>query len=278
MSYTPVQNRIWSDGWFRQLNALDRYLFLFILTNGRAGRTGIYELPLDLMASESGIDEKDLRLSMLQRLEPKVFYKEGWVIMVNYTKYLIGDGPKFWTGVRNSFLELPPKIQELAKDCGYPIHTLSIPYNGFSNRIEENRIDIPNVVKLRSDTLSETEDSETAEDTYSEGLDNEGEEIKPRWGKKPKEAKIRKNEVALGLVRTFSDMCETNLSTRPLETFKDYSVALRAINSHNLTREQVNELFEDWFSKDMPPENQIQLSWALSANNINKFRANRQMT
>lgn len=140
MSYTPVQNRFWSDGWVRQLNALDRYLFLYLLTNGRAGRTGIYELPIDLMAAECGIDEKDLRLSMLNRLEPRIFYKEGWIIIVNYQKHFIGDGPKFWAGVGSAFRELPEKIQVLAKDIGYPTDRLSIPYSRFSNRIEENRI------------------------------------------------------------------------------------------------------------------------------------------
>ena len=145
-SYTPVHNRFWSDGWVRQLNALDRYFFLYLLTNGRGGRTGIYELPLDLMAAESGIDEKDLRHSMLIRLEPKVFYKEGWVILTNYPRHLIGDGPKFWAGVRASFEELPPKIQEIAKDCRYPIDTLSIGYSRFSNRIDKNRIDMDDFV------------------------------------------------------------------------------------------------------------------------------------
>jgi hypothetical protein len=164
MSYTPVQNRFWSDGWVRQLNALDRYLFLYLLTNGRAGRTGVYELPLDLMASESGIDERDLKGSMLHRLEPRIVYKEGWIFIVNYPKYLIGDGPKFWSGVRNSFKELPEKIQALAKDSGYPMDRLSIPYSGFSNRIEENRID----KKLADETSAPIERIRDEEPTKSE--------------------------------------------------------------------------------------------------------------
>lgn len=156
MTYTPVHNRFWSDGWVRQLNALDRYLFLYLLTNGRARLTGIYELPLDLMASECGIDEKDLRISMLQRLEPKVYYREGWVIITNYTKHQVGGGHKYLQGVKANYEELPAKIKEIAKDYGYPIHTLSIPYQHFPNRIEENRID--NTGELRSRTLVVEED------------------------------------------------------------------------------------------------------------------------
>ncbi len=142
MSYTPVQNRFWSDGWIRQLNALDRYLFLYLLTNGRAGLTGIYELPLDLLAAECGIDEKDLRLSMLIRLEPKVYYKEGWVIMVKYLNHRVSNSPDYIRGIRKAFGELPTHIQELARKCGYDIDTLPrpSPHQGTidKNRREEN--------------------------------------------------------------------------------------------------------------------------------------------
>lgn len=140
MTYTPVHNRFWSDGWVRGLNALDRYLFLYLLTNGRARLTGIYELPLDLMAAESGIDEKDLKNSMLNRLEPKIFYREGWVIIINYPKHHIAGGHKFNQGLKSQFEEIPRKIQDISKGYGYPIDTLSMEYLHFPDRIEENRI------------------------------------------------------------------------------------------------------------------------------------------
>lgn len=113
----------------RSLNALDRYLFLYLLSNQRSGRLGIYEISLNAMASESGIDEKDLKFSMLQRLEPKVYYKEGWVIIINYLKHQLGGGPKYTTGVNSEFNLLPPKIREIAIGYGYPIDTLSIGYS-----------------------------------------------------------------------------------------------------------------------------------------------------
>ena len=135
MGYTPIQERFWSDGWIRQLNALDRYLFLYLLTNGRSNLTGVYELPLDLMAAECGIDEKDLRMSMLNRLEPKIYYKEGWVIIKNFLNHRVSDSPKYLTGIRNQFDELPKHIQEISISIGYPIDTLSIP-----NRIRQDKI------------------------------------------------------------------------------------------------------------------------------------------
>lgn len=138
MNYTPIHNRFWSDGWIRQLNALDRYLFIYLLTNGRSQCTGIYELPLDMMATECGIDEKDLRMSMLQRLEPKIYYKEGWVIVMNFIKHRVSDSPALIKGIRNEFEELPQHIKEIAIKNGYPLHTLPTPS---PSRVEKSRED-----------------------------------------------------------------------------------------------------------------------------------------
>lgn len=142
MNYTPIHNRFWSDGWIRQLNALDRYLFIYLLTNGRSQCTGIYELPLDMMATECGIDEKDLRISMLQRLEPKIYYKEGWIIIMNFIKHRVSDSPALIKGIQNEFEELPPHIKEIAIKNGYPLHTLPIPSR---SRVEKSRVENPAV-------------------------------------------------------------------------------------------------------------------------------------
>lgn len=170
MNYTPVHNRFWSDGWIRELNALDRYLFLYLLTNGRAHPTGVYELPLDLMAAESGIDEKDLRLSMLQRLEPKIYYKEGWVILINYPTHRVSNSPKLITGIVNSFEEIPRKIQEIAISYGYPIDTLSVHIPVSRNRIEENRTKEKRK-ELSFDVVSEKEETERVYGSSAELLD-----------------------------------------------------------------------------------------------------------
>jgi hypothetical protein len=92
------------------------------------------------MASESGIDEKDLRLSMLQRLEPKIYYKEGWIIMVNFLKHRVSDSPKYLMGIQKQFAELPKHIQEMAISYGYPIHTVCIPIPIRQDKIKEYKI------------------------------------------------------------------------------------------------------------------------------------------
>ena len=51
-----VNTRFWRDSFiFNHLNPLDRYLFLYLLTNDRTNLSGVYELPIKIMSVETGI-------------------------------------------------------------------------------------------------------------------------------------------------------------------------------------------------------------------------------
>lgn len=178
MKYTPVHAKLWADSWFRQLNALDRYLFLYLLTNGRSELTGIYELPMDLMAAESGIDERDLRLTMLPRLEPKIYYREGWVMVVNYQKYRTSDSPQLIKGIQKTIEALPSHIKEMAISYGYDMHMVSIPY--------DTRLD---KIRLKN---TESDDSDFSDLTV-EATDDNGD---PRPTREPREVRAKYEELA----------------------------------------------------------------------------------
>lgn len=229
MEYTPVHNRFWADGWVRQLNALDRYLFLYLLTNGRAKLTGVYELPIDLMASESGIDEKDLRISMLQRLEPKIYYKEGWVIIINYQGHSVNSSPDYRKGVGRSFYEIPTKIREIALSYGYvtthPLHTLPPPTR--DNRIEEKRREenIADAVKTEKVYIQEI--------SSFEGVS--GDSKSPRISgdkRKAYDELIRWSEHERGF---------PFLKTHKVKQYRAFKIA----NDNELTREQLRERWEE---------------------------------
>src|SRR5215475_8216308 len=79
-----INTRFWSDSFVvDKLNALDRLLFLYLLTNDKANIIGIYEIPLRTAAFETGI-EKDNLEKMLERLSPKIEYFDGWVYIRRY--------------------------------------------------------------------------------------------------------------------------------------------------------------------------------------------------
>lgn len=120
-----VNTRFWSDSWVRKINPLDRYLFIYLLTNERTNISGIYELPIEFMAFESGIDERDLTKSMLPKLEPKVYYFNGYVILPKFIKHQNQKSPQVQKGIIRELEEIPEEILHKAIEYGYPIDTLS---------------------------------------------------------------------------------------------------------------------------------------------------------
>src|ERR1035437_4800923 len=107
-----IHTKFWSDNFVREhLNPLDRYLFLYFLTNEKTNICGIYELPLSTMASETGLD-KEMLEKMLKRLEGKVDYHDGWVIIRNFIKHQKTGSKDFDLGVKRVYeKEIPLKIR-----------------------------------------------------------------------------------------------------------------------------------------------------------------------
>lgn len=121
-----INTKLWSDNWVREtLNPLDRYLFLYFLTNEHTNLSGIYELSLSQMAFETGLDREELSRSMLPKLEPKIMYKKGWVIIPNFAKHQNQNSPKIQVGMERELSNVPQEIKDIAIGYGYGIDTVS---------------------------------------------------------------------------------------------------------------------------------------------------------
>ena len=81
-----INTKFWSDNFVSELNPLDRYLFLYFLTNEHTNICGIYEVPLKTISFETGI-ELDMLKKMFKRLVGKVYYVDGWVYIKNFAKH-----------------------------------------------------------------------------------------------------------------------------------------------------------------------------------------------
>lgn len=125
-----ISTRFWSDNFIVELNPLDRYLFLYFLTNEHTNICGIYELPLKRMSDETGL-EKDMLLKMLKRLKGKIYYIDGWVYIKNFAKHQ-SDSDKIKTGIKNGRQLVPKKIL----DYIYDIDKVSIPLQVFESELE----------------------------------------------------------------------------------------------------------------------------------------------
>lgn len=105
-----IDTRFWNDVWVvDRLNPLDRYLMLYFLTNNKTNIAGVYEISLKTVANETGLDRDEI-LKMVHRLEPRVRYIEGWVILQNFIKNQNYKSPKIKNGIEYELENVPPRL------------------------------------------------------------------------------------------------------------------------------------------------------------------------
>lgn len=82
------------------------------MTNEKTNLSGVYELPLRTIANETGLD-KDEAARMIKRLEPKVYYRHGWIVLVNAIKHQNYKNAKISAGIQRELCVAKPELLEL---------------------------------------------------------------------------------------------------------------------------------------------------------------------
>ena len=113
-----IDTRFWADTWVRRLNALDRYAFIYFLTNSHSSWCGVYELDISMASFESGIDAHDLEKAILPKLLPKIVYVDGWVYIANFQKYHENGSAQTKKGIENAWLTVPDRIRLKIEEIG----------------------------------------------------------------------------------------------------------------------------------------------------------------
>lgn len=150
-----INSKFWSDSFVvDKLNPLDRYLFLYFLTNEKTNLAGVYEIPLRTIANETGLDKEEI-LRMLERLKGKVEYKDGWVCLVNFVKHQNLGNKSIVKGIQNELDEVPKDIliwvDNLRKETR-GVREVDERGTTTDNRIESNLIES----KLNKENVIET--------------------------------------------------------------------------------------------------------------------------
>jgi len=118
-----VNTRFWIDDYISDLDPIEKLLFLYLITNPATEISGVYELPIKIMAVQTGID-KDMVIKILKRFESdkKIIYKDGWVIITNFSRHQTNN-PSVQKGIERCLSEIPTKIRVIydkiqgATDC-----------------------------------------------------------------------------------------------------------------------------------------------------------------
>ena len=135
-NYRIIHTRFWSDNFIVELDPLDRYVFLYILTNEHTNIAGIYELPMRLMEIETGLEKETLKL-ILARLKERIEYQEGWIWIKNFGKYQNFGSDDIKRAVIKIIAKIPDKITGCMGGVGRVLGGWYIE----EKRIEEYRIE-----------------------------------------------------------------------------------------------------------------------------------------
>jgi DnaD/phage-associated family protein len=176
--FRQIHTRIWKDDWFSELDLDAKLLFVYLFSNEQAEVGGVYELPIKYMSFEAGIPQERIS-KLLTYFEDakKVYYRNGWVWVVNLRKYNESRSEKVAIRIKKDLASLPDG--ELKKmyceyykiPYRYPIDTLSIPVCEKKNGIDT----LPILIRTETDTERETEtDTDDSAEVFSAYQNNIG--------------------------------------------------------------------------------------------------------
>lgn len=111
-----VSTGFWSDYYIADLDPVEKLLFLYLLTCERSTLAGVYELPIKMMAVETGIDVFMVE-KILKRFdeEGKVKYQSGWVAIRNFLKHHEHGSPTVKKGISDAIAASPEWAQGYIK-------------------------------------------------------------------------------------------------------------------------------------------------------------------
>ena len=135
--YRIIYSKFWNDSFITKLDPLDRYIFLYLLTNEHTNIAGIYELPIRVMEFETGLEKETLRV-ILTRLESKIeYFENSWVFIKNFGKYQNLNSPNIRISIAIILRELPESVKGL---CG-GLETLTKGFHIEKSIVEKYRVE-----------------------------------------------------------------------------------------------------------------------------------------
>jgi hypothetical protein len=94
-----INTQFWRDSYITNLDPSEKLLFLYLLTNPDTNISGIYQIPIKIIAADTGFD-REMIVKMLERFstDGKVKHCDGWVAIKNFQKHQ-SINPKIKLGI-----------------------------------------------------------------------------------------------------------------------------------------------------------------------------------
>jgi hypothetical protein len=108
-----VNTHFWRDNFILGLRPDERLLFLWVITNPATDLCGAYEAAMPTIELETGLKAKRIR-EIFDTFEAsgKILYRDGWVIIRNFSKHQNGTSTNIKKGVERSLSNCPDWIKD----------------------------------------------------------------------------------------------------------------------------------------------------------------------
>lgn len=109
-----LNTRLWRDSWFETLNANEKFVYVYLLTNPSTNMLGIYNLSIRRIAYDCNLNEQTAR-RCIKKLEEisRIMYRKGYVIIPDWISQNAMN-PSMKQSAMKDFDKLPADVcQEL---------------------------------------------------------------------------------------------------------------------------------------------------------------------
>ena len=138
--FRQVYTKMWTeDNWFVNQDRNHRYLFMYLFTNNHTSPSGMYEIPLRVMAFETDFAQDELSKLLTDfEMDGKVFFEKGIVWVANMRKYQETRSEKLQQRIEADIRSVPDCAikRRYCIQYGYPVHT--VPIGGGHNTTQHN--------------------------------------------------------------------------------------------------------------------------------------------
>lgn len=209
-----ISTRMWSDSYFEKLDPTEKLFFIYLLTNIYTNICGIYEIPLKIVAVETGID-KEMILKLLQRFEndKKVYYIDWHICIRNFVKNQ-NSNPSVQKWIEREISEKPQDL----------IDKIQAVYNVYTGCIQDGTLNLtkPNLTKpenlvieksLKQEIEKSRQEISHEFDIYIEPFIDYRSETDKKWNEKRTKEKTRNTILRL---KKRQMNAETNFGKSPL--------------------------------------------------------------
>lgn len=124
-----INTKFWDDSYILNLKPIEKLVFLYLLSNPLTNISGVYELPMERVAFDTGISREKIDATFKKFEEDgKIFLWKGWMGVVNFIKHQTLN-PKVKQGILSELKRAPKEITDKLsidyRSLGIPDDSLS---------------------------------------------------------------------------------------------------------------------------------------------------------